>query len=334
MRRADQPVRRIYSRQTMPARKRSSPDHADAASPVRQRFTDALNRLVSQIKQDREVIAAILCGSLSHDTVWAKSDIDLVLITADDRQGNRSSATLDADGIPVHALMFPRTAFRKEAEGTLHHSFVHSFVAKGTLLFTHDPTIADLLARVRVIGERDTRVQLVRCTAGALGCIDKARKWLVTRGDLDYSALWILYAASQIARIEIVQRTLLADREVIPQAASLNPALFRIIYRDLLNTKKTRANVTQALETLERYIRDRATVLLALVIEHLEDIGEARSCSELADHFTRHYGIEDVTIACEYLATEGLIGKASLPLRLTRKSTVALQELAFFAIEH
>jgi hypothetical protein len=299
---------------------------------VRQRFSDALDRLVAQIKQDREVIAAILCGSLSHDTVWAKSDIDLVLVTADDRQGNRSSATLDADGIHVHALMFPRAAFRKEAEATLHNSFIHSFVAKGTLLFTHDPTIADLLARVRVIGERDTRVQLVRCTAAALSCIDKARKWLVTRGDLEYAALWILYAASQIARIEIVQRKLLADREVIPQAASLNPALFRVIYSDLLNTKKTMTNVTQALETLERYIRDRATVLLALVIEHLEDIGEARSCSELEDHFKRHYGIDEVTIACEYLATEGLIGKASLPLRLTRKSTVAVQELAFFAI--
>ncbi len=313
--------------------RKSSTAHRTAPSPVQQRFSDALDRLVAQIKQDREVIAAILCGSLAHDTVWAKSDIDLVLVTADDRQGNRSSATLDADGIHVHALMFPRAAFRKETEATLHNSFIHSFVAKGTLLFTHDPTIEDLLARVRVIGERDTRVQLVRCTAAALSCIDKAHKWLVTRGDLEYAALWILYAASQIARIEIVQRKLLADREVIPQAASLNPALFRVIYSDLLNTKKTMTNVTQALETLERYIRDRATVLLALVIEHLEDIGEARSCSELEDHFKRHYGIDEVTIACEYLATEGLIGKASLPLRLTKKSTVAVQELAFFAIE-
>jgi hypothetical protein len=299
---------------------------------VHQRFTDALDRLVAQIREDGAVLAAILCGSLSHDTVWAKSDIDLVLITADDRQPNRSAATLDADGIHVHALMFPRGEFRKAAEGTLHNSFIHSFVAKGTLLFTHDPTIADLLARLRIIGDRDTRVQLLRCTAGALGCIDKARKWLVTRGDLEYAALWILYAAGQVARIELVQRKLLADREVIPQAASLNPALFRVIYRDLLNTKKTKTNVTQALETLERYVRERASQLLALVLEHLQDVGEARSCSELDDHFKRHYGVDEVTIACEYLAGEGLIGKASLPLRLTKKSTVAVQELAFFGI--
>src|SRR5262245_47948382 len=131
-----------------------APRHA-TPSPIHQRYTAALDRLVAQVKDDRTVVAAILCGSLSHDTVWARSDIDLVLITADDRQPGRSSATRDADGIHVHALLFPRSEFRKLVEGAVHNSFTHSFVAKGTLLFTHDPTIADLHARLGVIGDRD-----------------------------------------------------------------------------------------------------------------------------------------------------------------------------------
>ena len=53
---------------------------------VRQQFTAALDALVEQVKGDRSILAAILCGSLSHDTVWAKSDIDLVLVTIDDKK--------------------------------------------------------------------------------------------------------------------------------------------------------------------------------------------------------------------------------------------------------
>ncbi len=34
--------------------------------------------------------------------------------------------------------------------------------------------------------------------------------------------------------------------------------------------------------------------------------------------------------ACEYLADQGLIGKASTPVQLTKKSNVEVQELAFF----
>jgi hypothetical protein len=37
-----------------------------------------------------------------------------------------------------------------------------------------------------------------------------------------------------------------------------------------------------------------------------------------------------MTIACEYLSDRGLIGKASTPVRLTKKSNVEIQELAFF----
>ena len=41
-----------------------------------------------------------------------------------------------------------------------------------------------------------------------------------------------------------------------------------------------------------------------------------------------------MTTACEYLADLGLIGKVSLPARLTKKSTVMVQELAFVHLEH
>jgi uncharacterized protein len=47
---------------------------------IQQHFTERLDALVEQVKEDRSVLAAILCGSLSHDTVWARSDIDLVLV--------------------------------------------------------------------------------------------------------------------------------------------------------------------------------------------------------------------------------------------------------------
>ena len=39
-----------------------------------------------------------------------------------------------------------------------------------------------------------------------------------------------------------------------------------------------------------------------------------------------------VTTACEYLADQGLIGKASTPTRLTKKSNIEVQELAFFSL--
>ena len=86
---------------------------------VHQTFTAALDALVEQIKQDRAILAAVLCGSLSHDTVWAKSDIDLVLVTIDDRKVEAPDIALNADGVNVHAILMPRTEFRKIVEGSV-----------------------------------------------------------------------------------------------------------------------------------------------------------------------------------------------------------------------
>jgi hypothetical protein len=295
-----------------------------------QKFKAALDTLVDRLKGDRSILAGILCGSLSHDTVWDKSDIDMLLVTIDDKAAADKSFALSADGINVHAMLTPRAEFRKMVEGSIRSGFTHSFLAKGRLLYTHDETIARLCEQLQVIGERDIQVQLLGAGSAAVAMIYKAHKWFLTRGDLDYTALWLLYAATYLAKIEVLSAHLLVEREVIPQAMKLNPAFFRMIYSDLLNGKKTRKNVQAALSAVDNYMTAHVQELFGPVIEYLREVGEARSATEIDDHFRRNFGIEGATMACEYLADQALIGKASLPVRLTRKSNVSVEELAFF----
>jgi predicted nucleotidyltransferase len=300
------------------------------AGSIQQKFNQALDALIEQVKCDRSVLAAILCGSLSHDTVWEKSDVDLVLVTIDDRKVDAADVALYADGVNVHALLMPRTEFRKTVEGTVRNSFFHSLLTKGRLLYTHDETISALFAGLSAIGERDTQLQLLRSATGALPAIYKARKWLLTRRDLDYTALWILYAATPLARVEVIAARELADREVIQHAMRLNPTFFKTIYTDLLNTKKTQKTVQAALDAVDDYLARRATSLFAPVIRYLREVGDVRSCSEIEAHFQKTFGFDGVTTACEYLADQALIGKAGAPVHLTKKSNVEMQELAFF----
>jgi predicted nucleotidyltransferase len=302
------------------------------SQPVVEKFTAALDALVDDLQKDRSVLAAILCGSLSHDTVWEKSDIDLALVTIDDNKSLQGDRTINADGVNVHAFLVPRTKFRTLVEGSLRNSFMHSLLAKGRLLYTHDDTITALVERLHSIGQRDTEVQLLHAGSAAVGTIHKAHKWLVTRGDLEYSSLWILYSATPLAQIEVMSRRLLADREVIPQAMKLNPEFFKIIYTDLLNSKKTRKSVETALAAVDKYMADRATSIFAPVLEHLNAVGETRSCTEIDNHFEKTFGISHVTPVCEYLADRGLIGKAATAVQLTKRSTMEVQELAFYSL--
>jgi len=293
-------------------------------------FTAALDSLVPQLRADRAIVAALLGGSLSHDRVWEKSDIDLLLVTEDDRLTGPPYVSLNADGVNVHAMLMQRAEFRKLAEGSVHQSFMHSFLAKSRVLFTHDDTIRDLCERLQRIGERDTSLALLRAGTNVLPCLYKARKFLVTRRDLEYTALWILYAATPLAQVEVISARKLVDREVIPQALALNPEFFTVVYTELLNAKKTTKSVERALAAADAYMAKRAKRLFAPVLDYLGEAGEIRSASDIEDHFSRRFDIAGVTTACEYLSDRGVLAKASSPVRATKRSSASLQELAFF----
>ena len=299
---------------------------------IQARFTAALDTLVAQVKDDRSVLAAVLCGSLSHDTVWEKSDIDLVLVTVDDKQIERDGVSLTVDDVNIHAMLVSADRVPEDRRG-IAAQLVRAFVpgeraAAGTRTIRPLPISATGFAT----SARATRRSSC-CAAGtsALRRIDKAHKWFVTRGDLDYAALWILYAATPLAQIEVIARGLLADREVIPQASAQPRVLQDDLRRPAQSTQDRGAVERRAARDRRLHGRSRAGHLRTGP-RHLRDVGEVRSCTEIEEHFKRHFDVSGVTMACEYLADQGLIGKASSPVRLTKRSNVDVQELAFFYV--
>lgn len=88
-----------------------------------------------------------------------------------------------------------------------------------------------------------------------------------------------------------------------------------------------------ALEAIDGYIAARAPQLFAAVLAYLREVGDVRSASEIESHFKRNFDVGEVITACEYLADQGLIGKAAAPMRLTKRSNVSVQELAFYSLE-
>jgi len=297
---------------------------------ARQRFEAALDQLIEQVQQDRHILAAILCGSLSHDEVYDKSDIDLVLICTDDKKTKGHGVSLVVDDINIHTSVTPRDSFKKSIEGASTNSFSHSTYAKSKLLFTKDPTIESLFDQLHHIGSRDTDFHLLRSGAGAAYNLYKARKWLVTRGDLELTAIWLIRAAEFLAQIEAGLAGEIIGREVLPQGQRLNPELFEVIYTDLLNRKKTKKAVGQALDTADAYLERKAKRLFKPVFEYLRAAGDACSATAIDHHFDRTHDVNQVVAGCEYLADIGLIDKVSTPVRLTTRSQIDVDELAFF----
>ena len=200
-------------------------------------------------------------------------------------------------------------------EGACSNSFMHSLLAKGRLLYTHDETIADLFAH----GCAATSASATR------GCscwrrrprrcrrIDKAHKWFVTRGDLDYTALWILYAATPLAQIEVIGRAAAGRPRSDPAGAGAEPGVLQDRSTPTCSTRRRRAKPCRRRSTPSTPISRSGRRAVRAGARPSARSRRGAIGSEIEHHFERNFGIEGVTTACEYLADQGLIGKAATP---------------------
>jgi predicted nucleotidyltransferase len=296
---------------------------------VQARFQRALDTLVEKLKQDPYVLATILLGSMSHDVVWEKSDIDFCVVTQEVKI-RYSSLNLTEESVNIHAYMLTRSQFKSLIEGSVGSSFMHSMLSKGTLLFTRDETIRELFdARMR-FGGSDRQMQLLRYAAGAIPTLYKADKWLTVRGDLDYCALYVLSCVREIAAIETVLNGEIVGREVLQQALKFNPDLFNSIYTDLFRGNNTAESLRATIETINSYLLRHASHIFKPLLEYLAESGTLRSATEISDHFSKQMQITFIDSACEWLADENIIRKVSSPVRITEKSRVNVEETAYY----
>ncbi|MBV9865480.1 MAG: hypothetical protein JO316_09035 [Abitibacteriaceae bacterium] len=300
-----------------------------AVRDVQQQYEKALELLVEKVQQDPYILAAILLGSLSYDVVWEKSDIDITLVTQEVKQAQTAFSLVEC-GINIHAIVVPRSQFKKMMAGSVQSSFMHSLMSKGKLLFTRDETIGELFETRDHLGARDQEIQLLRASTWVLPSLTKAEKWFHAKQDVNYSFLWIMKTIEGLATIEVLQHGEVTSREVIQQALRHNPQFFTAIYSDLINGKKTPRVINAALDLINNYLQARTALLFKPLLDYLAESHGIRSATELNHYFTNQMNISGVDLACEWLADQDVIQKVSAPVRLTNKSRVDVEEAAYY----
>ena len=298
-------------------------------SDVQTIYAEALETLIAKVRADSYIVAAVLVGSLAYDTVWERSDIDLLLVTEETRQSKEGVCLVEM-GVNVHCSLLTRSQFRKLLEGSAQGSFMHSMLGKGQMLFSRDEPLVELFEARHVMGDRDRAAQLLRVIARFLPALTKAEKWFHAKQDYDYCFLWLMKCVDSLASIELLLHGEAPSREVIQRALVLNPELFRGLYTDLIHTDPSIPALEAALKSVTAYLHAHLHALFGLVLDYLRDEGEVRSITEINHVFERSFNIEGVDTACEWLADEGIIQKLAVPVRLTAKSRVDMEEAAYY----
>lgn len=292
---------------------------------VRERYRDAVNSFIDKIRDDQNVIAVILCGSLSYDTVWEKSDIDMTVIVRDQKLLNKSYCIVE-DGIIINAALIQRSDFRRGMEKALGGSFTHSYFSKGQIIYTTDNSLYEYFEELKQPGKRDLEQSMFINACSIVYFLQKSEKWLTVKNDLLYSQYYISMAANAVARMEILLHGEIPTREAIQRARQLSPDLMKFFYDDVFVCFWSRERLREAIKKLDEYLEGLIPQFSCPVIELLSD-GEIKTVSEIAERLNSSSG--EIVNILDYLSEKGVIGKVSKTIRITPKSRMAVEEAAY-----
>lgn len=295
---------------------------------IQKRYEKALTAIVEKLEQERAVLAAIVFGSLSYDEVWEKSDIDMWVIMEDGQK--RHSVTLVENDINIHAQLVPRSTFKREIEGKLTGGWLDFSFAKSTLLFTKDDAIKAWYKDIDRVGTHDQTFQLMRNAAFSIPMLNKAEKYFHLKADYAYSFWWLMQVIRGLAAIEVILQNEAPAREVIHQALKFNPEFFSAVYTDLVHQPKTKKSMQHALDLVNGYLEDKAMDLFRPVLDYLTEAGEVRALSEINEYFHKKIQGGGLEEALEWLVQKEIVEKMAIPIHLTEKSRIEVEEPAYY----
>ena len=300
---------------------------------IEKQYHEAVDALVEKVQKDPYILAAIVAGSFSYAQVWEKSDLDVELIGREAIRPTQSFFSLVENGVNIHASITPRNAFKQNIESAQQGSFMHSYFSHSTLLFSRDDSIQewyDKNANRNNIGERDKQFQLLNVVASILPSLVYAEKQFYVNKDCLTTFLSILTVVQGLARIEVLLNDEIPAREVIQPALRYNPDFFNRVYTDLLNCEKNEAVIQDALDAINGYL-DARQFIFQPVLDYLTEQQAPRSVTELNADFGRSlHDEESLDMVCQWLAWKGTIRQIAVPMKLTAKSQIAVEEPAYY----
>ncbi len=298
-----------------------------------------MKQLIERIAEDRYVLAVVLVGSLSAETIWQRETLGLWIIEADgvgrrlpsDGNDERVFRILVENDINIHAEVIPRSRFKKMVEGASRTAFSCNFFAQRRIVYSKDPSIKSWFDKANSIATKDQERELLTFSTWTIHAHRHARKRLDIKGDLELAAQETLGAAHSVAHTEIIRRGEVWEQEVIYRAIDGAPALFKTIYLDVLSKRKNRRVLSTALDAIDGYLDEHYSIHLKPLLGYLKKQNRVVPLSEVSDHFAFSqlypWHLES---ACEWLKQKGLLEKFSAPFKLTKRSLERVEEPAYF----
>jgi len=283
---------------------------------VREKYDAALELFVERAKQDTQVLGIILFGSLAHNRVHERSNINIMVVTKEGRDGYKRVVE---NGIPFDIGIYNINAFRRNIFGRRRVAY-HQSLSRSRLLFSRDNSIDDLYKNIsESISGQDQAINRVLYHGATHYDLYKAEKFLFIKDEPEYAMWFLVYALSEIGYLMCYMNGIFPPREVILQAKKLYPDFYTPLYENLLNSTASKEIIEHTIREAYKFLDEHALKNFELLLNFISN-NEGTATEKELNTYARDKGLYFMDM--DYLQRRRIIRRTYAPVKLTKKGRI------------
>lgn len=290
-------------------------------------YQKAFNTMVERLKNNEQILAAMVFGSMVTGDLWDKSDIDMFVVTSE-RISDIKNIYMEEMEIPVHVKFMSKSKFLKLHTMDLKGGFMHRIFASSRLVFSKDQDITTYYDKGRFYPDLDRERWNMVYFGKLLKNIDVCRKYL--HNDGVYTAYTsAIKCSEEFAKLYVNLLGYMISKDATIMAMDLNDAFKERVDELFFNKEDVIKAIENMLTFIEKYVEANLKEINSILLEYMQSKDSFLSAEDIKkDALFSDFDIS-IEAILEKLSEKEVIKKETRPFK-TNNGKVLFNEIVFF----
>lgn len=240
-------------------------------------YQDACDSALNKFKNNSQVIAIVVYGSIISGDIWEKSDIDFWVITKEQSKSDIIHSKINE--IPMHINYMSKDVFIDSYNNMLKGGTFHKAFYMGKLVYCSDRDVEAVYNATRFYSDRDKSMRNIEILCNLLKCVHYAKKYINT-GKHETAFQWCVEILKNYARILMNSNGHMTDNDILSYAVNMNTSVENI-FVVLNDDKPLLGRLHPIIEAAEKFITQNIEAISQPIIQFLLQSTKSQSTSEI-----------------------------------------------------
>ena len=290
----------------------------------------ALQSLIDEIKQDKNVICIMHDENLQDGLIDENAVIGIFVVVKDDTYDSAHNTCIH-DDIIFEVVIWGRLQMMQDLSRQLGDVLRYSGFSHMEVVFSRDDQFVRQFNDIRTMRAQTFAAYMMESAANILNRSSKIKKHLALQKDTTYAQFQFIQISEYLARMEHLRRQLPIPDDVVIAAMKLNPTLMEYFNTQAMLAGWDTPKCIQALACLDAYLTEHIEALSSILQLCKKYKKEIITLEDMYPNF--HIPGWSMYPLLKFLSDKGLLTLVTTPVKLTRKSKVELETIAFFCAQ-